>query len=75
MVGMMRFLRRRDRADEVHQADPAAEAEARAQAFWRSWDAMLPEINAALGDNVPQRIDHQLAEAAAAVHPNLVISI
>ena len=74
MVVMMRFLRRRDRAEE-DSTDPAIDAAARAEAFWRTWHELLPEVNAALGDGVPQRFDHPLAEAAAAIHPNLVISV
>ncbi|GAA2779047.1 hypothetical protein GCM10010470_10800 [Saccharopolyspora taberi] len=83
----MKFLRRRGRAEETspkpvdtepvntEPADVEADAAARARAFWQRWDDMLPEISAALGDNVPHRVDHQLAAAAAAVHPNLAISI
>jgi hypothetical protein len=81
---MMRFLRRRrTSADEpapasekgVESVDAGADATARAEAFWRRWDALLPEVSSALGDGEPHRVDHQLAEAVAAVHPNLHFSI
>lgn len=75
MGSMMRFLRRRDRASEAQPADPAADAAARAEAFWRTWEDLIPQVNAALGDGHPERIDHELAQAAAAVHPHLVVSI
>lgn len=75
MGRMMKFFRRRAKA-EAEQ--PVAEPEgptARAEAFWQRWDQLLPEVSAALGDSAPQRVDHQLSEALAAVHPRLVFSI
>ncbi|CAM05351.1 hypothetical protein A8924_6526 [Saccharopolyspora erythraea NRRL 2338] len=76
MGAMLKFLRRRNRAeDESGPVDVEADAAARAEEFWRRWDDMLPEVSAALGDSVPHRVDHQLAELAAAVHPHLTISI
>jgi hypothetical protein len=81
---MMKFLRRRKRAENPDSTggssadgvDAAAEAAVRAEAFWRRWDDELqPEVSSALGDGAPQRIDHLLAQAVAAVHPDLQVSI
>jgi len=70
---MLKFLRRRHRpADEV---DTTADAEARAAEFWRRWQELLPEVAAALGEGDSQRVDHQLSEVVAAVHPNLTFSV
>lgn len=64
-----------DRSDQVGPAADPADAAARAATFWQRWDDLLPEVNAALGDGMAHRVDHQLAEMCAAVHPNLTISI
>ncbi|MGP4017989.1 hypothetical protein [Saccharopolyspora sp. 5N708] len=72
---MFRFLRRRDAADSAEPVDVHAEAAARAEQFWQRWDDLLPEIASALGDSVPQRIESLVAEAVAAVHPNLTFAI
>ncbi|MTD58366.1 hypothetical protein [Amycolatopsis pithecellobii] len=52
-------------------ADPGAAA----GEFWRRWFELLPEINAALGDREPQRVEHELATAVAALHPELHFSL
>lgn len=74
----MRFLRRRSRRHD-HEAreevDVATDARVRAETFWQRWHDLLPVVSAALGDGEPNRVDHQLAEAVALVHPNLVFSI
>lgn len=80
MVGMFRFLRRRDaeargNAETAEPVDVHAEAAARAARFWQRWDDLLPEIASALGDSVPQRIESLVAEALAEVHPNLTFAI
>jgi hypothetical protein len=81
---MMKFLRRRKRAEKPDSTrensadgvDVAAEAAARAEAFWRRWDDELqPEVSSALGDGAPHRVDHSLAQAVASVHPDLQVSI
>lgn len=53
----------------------AAEATARAKTFWRRWQELLPELSAALGEGDLQRMDHQLSEAVAIVHPELTFSV
>jgi hypothetical protein len=78
---MLKFPRRREHpesnAEQGNQdeVDVAADAAARAELFWRLWDELLPEVSSALGDGVPNRVDHQLAQAVAAVHPDLTFSI
>lgn len=85
MVGMVKFLRRRGRPHSQPDSSPrngdpdpgeqAAQAAARAEAFWRRWDELLPEISSALGDSAAHRLDHPVALALAEVHPDLHFSI
>lgn len=80
MVGMFRFLRRRnaeapDNAETAEPVDVHTEAADRARRFWQRWDDLLPEIASALGDSVPHRIENLVAEALAEVHPNLTFAI
>ncbi len=85
---MLNFLRRRKRNDQVapdqaardqapagETTDVAADAHARAEAFWKRWYELAPEVNAALGDGVPQRVHHQIAEAVRKLHPELTFDI
>ncbi|HEX3590921.1 MAG TPA: hypothetical protein VHV74_14915 [Pseudonocardiaceae bacterium] len=80
----MRWFRRRkpkaaDR-DDVPGAGPAdgpprtdpAEAALR---FWARWEELLPSIGAALGDQELSRVEHELCEAVAAIHPELHFSL
>ncbi|GAA0534003.1 hypothetical protein GCM10011581_07540 [Saccharopolyspora subtropica] len=69
---MFRFLRR-TRSDEP--VDVHAEAAARAARFWKRWEELLPEVASALGDGEPQRVENLVADAVAAVHPNLTFAI
>lgn len=57
--------------DQTAEADPI-EAAAR---FWARWEELLPSISAALGDREPHRVEHELCEAVAAVHPELHFSL
>ncbi|GAB3685528.1 hypothetical protein [Saccharopolyspora tripterygii] len=72
---MFRFLRRREAEVPAEPVDLAAEAAERAAAFWQWWDDNLPEIASALGDSEPQRIEALVADAVAAVHPDLTFSL
>src|SRR5690625_3803268 len=73
---MLNFFRKlRPGAAQPRESDIEADAAQRAAGFWRRWGELQPEVSAALGDGEPQRVDHVLAEAIAAVHPSLVISI
>ncbi|GAA4886709.1 hypothetical protein [Saccharopolyspora cebuensis] len=67
---MLKFFRRRS-APESEPVD----ADALAREFWQRWDAMLPEIAAALGDESPQRVEALVADAVAALHPRLTFGI
>ena len=80
MVCMMKFLRHRraekkSEQEAAEQVDVERDAAARTEAFWRRWDEILPEVGAALGDSMPQRVDHQLSQLFAEVHPRLTFSI
>jgi hypothetical protein len=57
------------------QQDVPGDPEAAAIEFWRSWFELLPEINAALGDREPQRVEHDLSSAVARLQPDLHFSL
>jgi hypothetical protein len=64
-------LFRRKEKPAVARPDPAA----RAEEFWQGWRELLPELSAALGDREPQRVENQLCDLVAAVHPSLHFSL
>lgn len=66
----MKFFHRKEKPAPT-QPDPAAVAER----FWRGWYDLLPEISAALGDREPQRVENQLCELVATMHPELHFSL
>lgn len=78
----MRWFRRQRAEDQLpdprtawpEQAVPD-DPVAAARRFWRRWSGMLPEISAALGDREPQRVEVELADAVAELHPNLHVSL
>ncbi|ASU78066.1 hypothetical protein CDG81_06815 [Actinopolyspora erythraea] len=78
-MGLLRrlfgFGRRAGSAASSTGHDESAEAARRAELFWRRWEELLPQVGSALGDGVPQRVDHQIAEAVALLHPGLNFSI
>jgi hypothetical protein len=51
--------------------DPAALA----GKFWQGWYELLPEVSSALGDREPQRVENQLCDLVAALHPELHFSL
>ena len=67
----MRFFRRRETPPVEQKPTP----EALAERFWGSWFEMLPEIAAALGDREPQRVENQLCDLVAELHPELHFSL
>jgi hypothetical protein len=78
----MRWLRRRRPGDDPPdprtpwpRRDVCEDPEAAAVEFWRRWFELLPEINAALGDREPQRVEHDLSTAVARLHPDLHFSL
>jgi hypothetical protein len=46
-----------------------------AQRFWQGWYELLPEVASALGDREPQRVENQLCDLVAALHPELHFSL
>jgi hypothetical protein len=52
-------------------AEPAALAEK----FWQGWYELLPEVSSALGDREPQRVENQLCDLVATLHPELHFSL
>ena len=46
-----------------------------AERFWQGWYELLPEVSAALGDREPQRVENQLCDLVAALHPELHFSL
>ncbi|MEU4803588.1 hypothetical protein [Actinosynnema sp. NPDC023587] len=54
-----------------HRPDPAEAADA----FWRRWYDLLPEVSAALGDGAPHRVENELCDLVAALHPDLHFSL
>ena len=63
----MKWFRRRDPAPVPDRPDPATLAER----FWCGWQEMLPEVAAALGDREPGRVENQLCDLVADLHPDL----
>jgi hypothetical protein len=66
----VRWFRRAENRP-VERPDPATLAER----FWCGWYEMLPEIAAALGDREPQRVENQLCDLVAGLHPELHFSL
>ncbi|TCO57199.1 hypothetical protein EV192_106676 [Actinocrispum wychmicini] len=61
----MRWLRRR--SEPVAGPDPAALA----VEFWQGWTDLLPSVSAALGDAEPNRVENDLCDLVARLHPDL----
>jgi len=66
----VRFFRRKE-TPHVERPDP----ETLAERFWGRWYEMLPEVAAALGDREPQRVENQLCDLVADLHPELHFSL
>jgi hypothetical protein len=65
----MKWFRRRD--EPVAGPDPAAVA----AEFWQRWAELLPTVSAALGDGEPHRVENDLCDLVALVHPDLHFSL
>jgi hypothetical protein len=65
----MRWFRRTRAAPEPVALDVLAER------FWCGWQEMLPEVAAALGDREPSRVENQLCQLVAELHPRLHFAI
>lgn len=70
-MGWFRRFRQRPELIDERQGEP----EQVAREFWQRWQELLPAISAALGDREPQRFEHDLTEAVAAMHPDLQFSV
>lgn len=70
-MGAMRWRWRRAVAERPDPEDPRTLAER----FWCGWQEMLPEVAAALGDREPQRVENQLCQLVAELHPRLHFTI
>jgi hypothetical protein len=66
----VKLFRRKEKPAPV-RPDPAA----RAERFWQGWYDLLPEVSGALGDREPQRVENQLCDLVAGVHPELHFSL
>jgi hypothetical protein len=52
-----------------------ADAARAARRFWGWWTDALPRISSALGDREPNRVEHELSAAVAAIHADLHFSL
>jgi hypothetical protein len=66
----MRWLRRKRR-----ERQPPPDPRTLAEQFWCGWQEMLPEVAAALGDREPNRVENQLCQLVAELHPRLHFAI
>lgn len=62
----MSWLRRRR-----HPPVEPVSIEALVERFWCGWQELLPELAAALGDREPNRVENQLCQLVAELHPRL----
>ncbi|HEX2132088.1 MAG TPA: hypothetical protein VHH15_11060 [Actinophytocola sp.] len=67
----MKWFRRRPAQPVPDRPDPRVLAER----FWCGWQEMLPEVAAALGDREPNRVENQLCQLVAGLHPDLHFSL
>ena len=64
----MKWFRRRSAAPTESVEDVAR---ARAERFWTRWAEQLPSVSSALGDREPGRVENDLCELVAELHPDL----
>jgi hypothetical protein len=60
---------------DLGHTDPSADPAGVALRFWTRWDELLPSISSALGERDLSRVEHELCEAVAAIHPELHFSV
>jgi hypothetical protein len=67
------FRRRRPEPEQpaVHLPNPQEAA----VEFWQRWFDLLPTISGALGDGEPHRVENELCDLVAAIHPDLRFSL
>ncbi|MET0235597.1 MAG: hypothetical protein ABW224_13210 [Kibdelosporangium sp.] len=66
----MKWFRRKGPESEPER-DPAEAA----TEFWQGWFDFLPVVSAALGDAEPHRVENELCDLVAVVHPDLHFSL
>lgn len=69
----MKWFRRR-KAEDVAPAH-LPNAEEAAQRFWERWFELVPVVSAALGDGEPHRVEDELRDLVATMHPDLLFSL
>jgi hypothetical protein len=67
----VRWFRRRAAGPGPERPGPRALAER----FWCGWQEILPELASALGDREPARVENQLCDLVAGLHPELHFSL
>jgi hypothetical protein len=67
----VKLFRRKEKRAPTTRPEPAELA----GGFWRGWVELLPEVSSALGDREPQRVENQLCDLVAALHPELHFSL
>lgn len=65
------WWRKRTDQETVTAPDPRVLAER----FWEGWRELLPEVAAALGDRELNRVENQLCDLVAGLHPRLHFAI
>ena len=73
-MSLFRRLFGRDRPAPATREQPT-DPQLAAEEFWRGWYELLPRLSAALGEREPHRVEHELTELVAAMHPDLQFSI
>ncbi|MFI6096761.1 hypothetical protein ACIA8G_14465 [Lentzea sp. NPDC051213] len=69
----MKWFRRRKPEDDAPTHVPSAQEAA--ERFWERWFELVPVVSAALGDGEPHRVEDELQELVAGLHPDLIFSL
>ena len=66
------FTRRSESKPQQYEPDePERDPVAAAAEFWEGWRDLLPKVSAALGDGQQDRVENEMCDLVAAVHPDL----
>jgi hypothetical protein len=71
----MSWFRRRRHEPELPPAVHLPNPQEAAVAFWHGWFDLLPTVSAAIGDGEPHRVENELCELVAGLHPDLHFSL
>jgi hypothetical protein len=66
---------RKDSGKKTGKAVPLDDPAEAALRFWARWEELLPSISVALGERELGRVEHELCDAVAAIHPDLHFSL